>query len=139
MSSSHSENIRAETSYPAVIGKVIADLRKKNKLDQSELARAVGVNQPTWSRIENGTSAFTVAQLRKAAAELGTTSAEISASAYLAVAGLERRGIRVHADMVHPSSLNKGNIFALLGGAALGSMVTAVLMSDKGEDKNKPS
>ena len=137
MSSTDSKNINTETSYPAIVGKVMADVRKKCGLDQTELARAVGVNQPTWSRIENGTSAFTLAQLQKAADRLDMTAAEILSKADAVSSELRKRGIKVHNDVIQPSSLSKSNIFALIGGAALGALVTAVLMTDKDDDDGK--
>ena len=61
-----SGKLRPETTYQAVIGRVIVNFRKQLAVDQALLAGAAGVTQSTWSRIERGESSLSIEQLAKA-------------------------------------------------------------------------
>ena len=63
-------SLRNVASYPAIVGQVLSNLRKNINVDQSEFAEIIGVTQSTWSRIERGSSAFTIEQLADAADHL---------------------------------------------------------------------
>lgn len=65
------------TSYPAVVGRIIAMQREQRGLEQSDIATEVGLSQSTWSRIETGQSALTIEQLAMAAKKLGTLPGQI--------------------------------------------------------------
>jgi transcriptional regulator with XRE-family HTH domain len=52
--------------YALVLGRVIAGLRERKRVSQGELAEAVGITQPTLSRIERGQTqpdAFTLTKI----------------------------------------------------------------------------
>jgi transcriptional regulator with XRE-family HTH domain len=49
---------RPATTYPAIVGGVLAQLRSQQGLLQEELAQALGITQATLSRIENGQSSI---------------------------------------------------------------------------------
>ena len=59
--------MKSETTYQAVLGRLIVQKRQEKQIDQGEMARHVGVSRSTWSRIEAGASALTMDQLAKAA------------------------------------------------------------------------
>ena len=88
--------MRNETTYQAVLGRLIAQKRKERTLDQEEMARRVGVSRSTWSRIESGSSTLSLDQLAKAAGALGMTMGELMLEADELVRELRRRGVEVH-------------------------------------------
>ncbi len=115
--------MQAETSYPAIVGKIIENRRKAKNLRQAELAEKLGVTQSSWSRIERGQSGLSMEQLLKVSDILGTSPHEILADADYAKAGLESQGIRVH-----PNTVSKPErTMAMLGLAALGMMILTIL------------
>ncbi|MDE2188084.1 MAG: helix-turn-helix transcriptional regulator [Betaproteobacteria bacterium] len=63
------------TTSAAILGAVLARLRKEKNLTQDELGKAAGVGATTWSRIEQGSSQLSTEQLRAAAKALGVSSA----------------------------------------------------------------
>ena len=112
------------TTYPAIVGRVLAETRKRSGIQQAQLAEALGVNQPAWSKIERGTTPITVEQLAIAAKVLHTTPASLLQRADLAVEYAEARGVRVEERRVS-DALSTG--LALMGAAALGALVLAAL------------
>jgi transcriptional regulator with XRE-family HTH domain len=67
--------ISSVTTSAAILGAVLARLRKDKNLTQEELGKAAGVGATTWSRIEQGSSQLSTEQLRAAAKALGVTAA----------------------------------------------------------------
>jgi transcriptional regulator with XRE-family HTH domain len=57
--------INIAATHKAIVGKIISNLRRKLQIKQSEVAKEIGINQSTLSRIENGESFLTVEQLIK--------------------------------------------------------------------------
>ena len=82
--------LRPVTTWPAIVGRVLAELRKESGLNQGDVADAVGVGQAAWSKIERGDSALTIEQLYAAARRL-----ELNASDVLRYAELVRREAEV--------------------------------------------
>ncbi len=118
------ERLRPETTYSAVVGRVVAMRRQRCRLDQAEIAAKVRVSQPTWSRIETGESALTVEQLALAARALRASPTEILEQADQAVAGLKRRGVAVQYGSTKEFA-KQG--LALIGAVALGVLILSVL------------
>ena len=118
-----------ETTYQAVLGRLIAQKRKERNLDQEEMARRVGVSRSTWSRIESGSSTLSLDQLAKAAGALGMTMGELMLEADDLVRELRRRGVEVHdsRDQVRSARPGGAAAVAFLGGAVLGGIVAAML------------
>lgn len=116
------------TSYPAVIGGVLVKLRDKINLRQSELAATVGVTQATWSRIENGSSALTVEQLGLAATKLGVLPNKVLLLADQASIQLKAQGVQVKPSRIS-GGVDAG--IALIGAAALGALIAAVILGKK--------
>ncbi|MCZ6764659.1 MAG: helix-turn-helix transcriptional regulator [Alphaproteobacteria bacterium] len=116
-------SLATETTYAAVVGRVLVLLRRERRIRQSELAGAAGVGQSTWSRIEAGASALTVDQLGRVAKALGLDAGDILAKADESVAGLEAEGIKVRRERSRGAHL----ALALIGAAALGLLVARIL------------
>ncbi len=85
----------AFTTYPALVGSILATLRKQEDppLTQQQVADAVGVSVSTWSRIETGETALTVEQLAMAASTLGTSPGAILGAADIKLIELWEKGI----------------------------------------------
>jgi transcriptional regulator with XRE-family HTH domain len=88
--------LKPATTYPAIVGCLLAEARGKRGLDQAALAAKVGISQSTWSRIERGDSSLTVEQLYRAARALGQRPSDILKAADVAAKGLTHSGIRIH-------------------------------------------
>ena len=116
------------TSYPAIVGSVLVKLRDQIGLKQGELAEAVGVTQATWSRIENGSSALTVEQLALAAKKLRVQPNTVLYSADKASKELQSQGVHVSLNRI---SGRADSGIALIGAAALGALIAAVLLGKK--------
>jgi transcriptional regulator with XRE-family HTH domain len=112
------------TTYPAIVGQIMAMVREKAGLEQAEVARGVGISQSTWSRIERGESALTVEQLTKAADVLGSSAGEILRQADEAVAGLEDMDVVVQRD--RPRGKGAAAL-AFISVAALGFLIARAL------------
>jgi transcriptional regulator with XRE-family HTH domain len=119
------KQLRTVTSYPAIVGQVLTELRRCSGIDQSKLADSVGVTQSTWSRIENGASALTIEQLAIAADVLGVKRSEILELADQSVNELKIRGIEIEDKRIS-GGLDKGLV--ILGAAAIGGLIAALLM-----------
>ena len=111
------------TTWGEVVGRVL--IRCRESMTQADMARAVGLSQSVWSKIERGMSALTIDQLELAAIALKTTSEEIMRRARLVAEHLREHGIQVEptrevaADRVR------------IGGPALATMIRDVLLADR--------
>lgn len=119
-----SKSLRTVTSYPAIVGQVLCELRKKRGTDQAALAKSVGVTQPTWSRIETGASALTVEQLAVAADKLGVETSEILVMADKSVKKLQSKGVEIENRRVS-GGIETGD--AILGTATIGALINLLL------------
>ena len=116
------KTVSGNTTYPALVGNIIASLRKEMSIGQAEFSAMVGVGQSTWSRIEKGQSALTVEQLAKAAMQLDLQPHELLAVVDGARDSLEAQGIGTLLDRI-----GAGNM-ALLGSIpVVGPTLTAIL------------
>ncbi|ACC69442.1 helix-turn-helix transcriptional regulator [Paraburkholderia phymatum] len=59
--------MKTVTTYGAILGAVLGQIRSAAGMKQSDLAEAVGVGPSTWSRIEKGESSLSTDQLKLAA------------------------------------------------------------------------
>lgn len=108
-------------SYGALVGRVIANRRKRLPLDQENMAKALGITQPAYSRLEQGHSAMSLAQLKTIASCLGVTPSKILQEA-------DGLSIRLRAEGVQVTNENVSSRAALL--LALG-IVAALFLSKK--------
>lgn len=113
------------TTYPAILGRVVAELRKRKGLGQAELADGVGLTQSGLSRIERGDTAPTVEQVADIARLLGLKSpGQLLALADQAVADAEAQGIRV---LMKRSEVGASEILVMIGAVALAALVVAAI------------
>lgn len=116
------EKFQGNTTYPALVGNVLAQLRKEKGIGQAEFGALVGIGQSTWSRIEKGESALTIEQLAKAAFHLDLAPHEFLAVVDGARENLEGQGIGTLLDRIGANNM------ALLGSIPIvGPSLTAVL------------
>ncbi len=83
------------TTPAAILGAVLAHLRKEQNLTQDALGKAVGVGATTWSRIEQGSSQLSTDQLRAAAKALGVQAAFVLQQADTLEEELKAKGVVV--------------------------------------------
>lgn len=114
--------MQAGSTYAAVVGAVITQVRNETGVSQADLARAVGIGQPAWSRIEKGESALTIDQLARAAKKLGRTPGQILDLADNTAHTMEQQKLEVSYEKPQRGS-NAGLL--LLGGAALAALIFA--------------
>lgn len=115
--------MQSETSYPAILGRILEHLRKDAGYDQGELADKLGLTQSAWSRIERGQSGLSMEQLVKVSNVLNTKPHNIIADADYATEKLKNDGVTVHPNIL----TNSDKIIAALSLAALGALVLAIL------------
>jgi len=108
---------QAKTSYPAIVGHVLAAVRRRRKLSQTEVARAVGLGQPAWSKVERGATAATVEQLAGAGGVLRVTPGTLLRLADSSQALAQTAGIAVDARRCDPGDV------AVVGTSALRQLV----------------
>ncbi len=123
--------MKSETTYQAVLGRLIVQKRQEKQIDQGEMARHVGVSRSTWSRIEAGTSALTMDQLAKAAGKLDLPLGELMLQADDVVRELRRQDVDVLDSRDQASTAKWGKAkaatVAFLGGAVLGGIVAGIM------------
>jgi transcriptional regulator with XRE-family HTH domain len=112
------------TTYPSVVGNVLAQLRKNAQCDQAQMATAVGVTQSTWSRIERGQGALTLAQLAKAATFLNISPGKILRWADQTCERFEKQGVKISSNR-EKESLNTGLV--VIGVAAIAALVATII------------
>lgn len=109
------------TSFPAVLGTVIANLRKKKNIGQSELAQKLGITASTLSRIENGESAMTIDQLYVASEVLCVKPHKLLEAAEKVEEALQKVGVDAVGERSELANSNsKGGAYtSILKGASL--------------------
>ncbi len=113
------------TTYRAIVGRVLQVARESKKAqfpNQQAFADAVGLSQPTLSRIESGAGNVSLDQLKRLADTLGVAPAEILGRADRAAADLVRRGVRVVDQLPQADPT-----LAVLGATALAALLIAAL------------
>ena len=138
--------MQAETTYSAILGQILKELRKKKGMDQADIAKEMGMNRSSWSRIESGNTMVNIQQLQKAGDVFGMEANEILLKADIVAKAMKDKDYTVHYDspkeIQEKSSGSQG--LALIGAAALGLFVGSILFSgnasadDKKDEKDKP-
>lgn len=128
-----SSPLQVASSYPAVVGAVLARRREALGLDQRDLAQALSRDTAvsTWSRIESGKTALTVEQLALAAMVLKAAPSEILAEADSKMLELADRGVTTAWTRDGLSLL--ANAALPIAGASLLGVVGAIANSGKSE------
>lgn len=132
-----------QTTYPAILGQILRELRKNSKIGQTEIAQRIGINRSSWSQIENGNAMVSTIQLREIGKIFDMEANEILLKADTIAKSLEDRGYKVHYDSPKEirakSSGSQG--LALIGAGLLGLFVGSVLFSKESsadDEKDKP-
>lgn len=110
------------TSFPAVVGVVLAAARKEaeNGISQKDMAEAIGATVSTWSRIETGETALTIEQLALAAEKLGVLPSQILEKAEETILELEKKGVAVEAMRISSAAILAAGAVPLAGAAVAG-------------------
>jgi transcriptional regulator with XRE-family HTH domain len=117
------------TSYGQIIGQVIRGRRELKRISLQAMAESAALTASGWSRVENGDTTMTLAQLRKAARKLDVEPWTLIRQADLIAAQLGRRSVTVHDDK--PRNMGKW----LLGGAAILAVVADVATAISEEER----
>lgn len=117
------------TTYPAIVGSLIAQARSEAGLRQEELAERARVPQSTLSRIERGSAHLTLNQLRKIAPALGRQPSQIVASAEQAELLLQMNGAEVK-EVIEPDTM-KRDAAIFLSGVALMALIAFLAAKSK--------
>lgn len=129
--------MQMETTFQAVLGQVIAQLREEHRRDQAWLADHVGITRSAWSKVENGKTGIPAAVLIKVGEALKIPASEILARAEGVAKRLEKEGVKVYRDAASAKKSGGAGlgVVALLGAAVLGGVVGKMLAD---ADKEKP-
>jgi len=119
--------MQAGTTYSAVVGGILKQLRDEKGIDQRTMAEAMGVTQAGWSKLESGKSVLSTVQLAKAAAILGVQTKDVVEYADATIAKIKDGGMEVTYDNKEADNLG----LMLLGGAAIGALIAAIIMGKK--------
>lgn len=118
------------TTYSAVLGVVLRNLRLGRGIEQSDMAGKMGLSQASYSRLEGGKSSFTVDQMFQAANALSISSEDLNQRLNATVRQLESNGLRVvpqvrgNATQAKSENNDLGNF---LVGAGLAAALIALL------------
>lgn len=115
--------LKPETTYQAIVGRVLVRIRKEIGVEQGALAKAVGVNQSTWSRIERGESTLSVEQLFLAASFLRINPSVVILESEAALKSLKNQNVAVSGSKDLDKRVAQG--VALIGVGALGALIGA--------------
>ncbi len=81
--------------YTVLLGQILQHHRQRVGLQQADVAAALGILQPAFSRIEKGDTSITVAQLRVVARRLGMKPGQILFDTEQYAQNLQRQGVTV--------------------------------------------
>ncbi|HEY9029770.1 MAG TPA: helix-turn-helix transcriptional regulator [Kangiella sp.] len=112
------------TTYSAVLGVVLRNLRLERGIEQSDMAEQMGLSQASYSRLEGGKSSFTVDQMFQAANAIGIGAEELNQRLNGTISRLQASGLSVipqvrgNATQAKSESNDLGNFLAGAGLAA---------------------
>lgn len=120
------------TTYSALLGQIVGSLRQQRGLEQTVLADALGLSQASYSRLEGGKALWSIDQLMVAAQRLGVPVTEIIRILEQRAADLEAAAdvevIAAGRANSRGGEARKDNTGAILAGAALGALLTTLIM-----------
>ncbi|MBI2755070.1 MAG: helix-turn-helix transcriptional regulator [Betaproteobacteria bacterium] len=91
-------------TYSAVAGKVIERLRDARGLTQEQLGGALGIGQSAYSRLEQGQTSMSLAQLHVIAEQLNTTPGSLLHEADTLTRRLLAQGVQVKNEKEIPTA-----------------------------------
>lgn len=115
--------LQPATSYVAITGRVLAQLRQQRGQSQADLAATVGVTQSSWSRIERGMQVINLEQLRAASQHLGLAPHELLHRVDHAAQRVRQQGVQV----TEQSRVNAQAGLVAIGLGALALLIIAAL------------
>lgn len=112
------------SSFPTLLGAIMANERKKLKFTQKDMADSLNINTSSWSRIERGETTINIEQLVLISKKLGIKASELIEKTEKKEAYLEEEGVRF-VDKKEYSDLESVGKAAIKGGGAalLGGIV----------------
>ncbi|PCI52528.1 MAG: transcriptional regulator [Alphaproteobacteria bacterium] len=119
-----------QTTYSAVLGVILSNLRKENGLEQGEMAGRMGLSQASYSRLEGGKSAFSVDQMYQAAIALGMNEDDITNRTNNTVSELRANDVEVLPQVRANTYQGKSELTpvgSFVVGAALGALLIGLL------------
>ena len=119
-----------QTTYSAVLGAVLAGLRKSQGIEQGDMATRLGVSQASYSRLEGGKSAFSVNQMYQAADALNIPPMELFQRVDNSIQQLQANGVEVVAQLrANATQAQQGSdgVGSFIVGAALGGLLIGLL------------
>ncbi len=119
--------MNAGTTYSAIIGNVIKQLRDTKSITQGQMAKKMGISQAAWSKLESGKSTLSTAQLVKLASYLNIPANKIMQYADDAALKFKDEGMTVTYDNKEAENIG----LMLLGAAAIGAIIAAVVLSKR--------
>ncbi|MFW8630077.1 helix-turn-helix domain-containing protein [Vibrio natriegens] len=123
-------------SYSSILGVVVANKRKELGIEQSVLAKNMGLSQASYSRLESGKSTFSVDQMFECAKALGISPDELFSSVVNTVNNLkESEQVSVLAQPRGNATKAKfeggSNVGTFIAGAALGALIIGLAGKSK--------
>jgi transcriptional regulator with XRE-family HTH domain len=112
------------TTYPALVGKVLAIQRESLEIDQVDFANQMGLTQSSWSRIERGVATINSEQLNKASLLLETSAGSLLNQADQLKEAFEMNGGKV-IEKKEAEALSPG--MKLVGAAAIAALLFAIV------------
>src|ERR1700712_4515879 len=94
----------AKLTYTALLGQILQHHRQRLGLQQADVAAALGILQPAYSRIEKGDTSITVTQLRIVARTLNMRPSQILDHADHWTQMLRSQGVTVTDDKEVPQT-----------------------------------
>ncbi len=116
------------TSYAAILGQMIKQLRENNRLDQADLAEPLGVSVMTVSRIESGDTVLDVPQMEKVARFFGMNPSTFFDDSLKIKEQAERANYKV---LQNKKEINKNPEMAILSIAAIVGLVAGIIISKR--------
>ena len=105
------------TTYNNIVGAVLRSRREQLGLEQAEMAKKVGLTQPSYSRIESGKTSLTLLQLNEFAPHFKLTAPNFIAHVEKIKTDMVRQGINVSPKKA--PNIGEGVTNLLIGGALL--------------------
>lgn len=119
-----------QTTFSAVLGIVLANLRKEFGVEQGDMAVRMGVSQASYSRLETGKANFSVDQMYQAATALEVSGEEISRRLNRTIENLIANNISVVPQVRGSTTQAKQEapgVGQFVAGAALGALLIGLL------------
>jgi len=116
------------TSYAAILGQMIKQLREAKNADQADLANHLGVSVMTISRIESGDTVLDVPQMEKVASFFNMSATDFFENSLKIKKKAEKQNYTVFQNK---KEINKHSNVALLSVAAIVGIVAGIMLSKK--------